>query len=1146
MSKKIFQHPEPAEGDLVGPNYWKSLDERQETPEFREWVDREFPEGASELEGVDRRKFLKIMSASFGLAGFGMAGCRKPTRYILPYAKQPEYAPVGVPAYYSSSFEMAGESIPLIVETHGSRPTKVDGNPSYAPYGGGSNAQAQASVLEMYDPERLTGSSVKGGAATPAGVTDALKEMSAAMVAAKGAGFAILGRKSSSPTRARLFAKIKEACPEVKIVEHEAVDRSAPEAALSKYAGKPVKPIYKLAKAKRLLSLANDFVGSEQGSLALTRGFSDGRRVDTPEEAKKMNRLYVVESNFTLTGGMADHRLRLGTSQIPAFTALVAAEVFKLAHFGDELIKVLEAKGASLSVDAEWVKGCAKDLFENRGKSVVLAGANLPEEVHVIVAALNAVLQAEGDIVTYVESVAPSANASLEDLVSGLNDGSVKNLVVLEANPVFDAPAGSGFAEAVKKAESVTALSYYATETTDAATSVIAESHYFESWGDGRAYDGAVVPVQPTIEPLFETFSAVEVLATLAGESDLSGYTQVKATIDTLSGSDKEKAFKRFLTEGILRDSTYAKAKLSISAEKLLSYAGDLAEATELSGENIEAVFVASPQVFDGRHANNGWLQECPDSMTKLTWDNAIIISPRYAKELEEKFGIQILPGSSLMQKWGKFRTNVNAAEFKRGKQMAPIAELTVDGRTIKAPLYVLPGLANYSVILPVGYGRRVVGRIGTGAGFDFYSVKDSGSALSTDVKLTVTEEVYELANVQEHWSMEGRAIIREGTTEYYKKKPEFVSQMGMESHSPPIYGADQDAPIEVKASEIPRGGSLYKTPEFTYPQQWGMTIDLNVCTGCNACVVACQSENNIPVVGKDQVLKGREMQWIRLDRYFTGDIDTDPHLNHSAAGDKGSAMDGWHDGVPEEVQVSFMGVACQHCELAPCEQVCPVNATVHDDQGLNVMAYNRCIGTRYCANNCPYKVRRFNFFDWNKRMIGEFYKGPLGKKNIDQPNGELIKMRNNPDVTVRMRGVMEKCTYCVQRIQSAKIRQKSRARNSDDIKVRDGAIRVACQSVCPVDGIEFGDVLDTESKVYKAKQSKRNYSLLGYLNVRPRTTYLARLRNPNPAMPGAYAKPNTLKDYKNRYGGKAYQPGGEHYHGKDSHGAKDSSDGAH
>ncbi|MEM9025819.1 MAG: 4Fe-4S dicluster domain-containing protein, partial [Verrucomicrobiota bacterium] len=1034
-------------------------------------------------------------------------------------------------------FEMAGESTPLIVETYGSRPVKIEGNPSFLPYGGATGSHAQASVLEMYDPQRLTTSTVNGGSATRAGVIDSFKTMSQAMSSVGGAGYALITRQNASPTKRRLITKIKEQCPDLAVLEYEAADRSTSERALSKYADKPVKPIYKLSKAKRVLSFANDFVSGEPGSLSLTRGFANGRRVDTPEEAKKMNRLYVAEPDFTLTGGMADHRLRIGQSQIPALAALIAAKVFELAHFGSELVEVLRSKGSALKVNPEWIDICAQDLFDNRGSSIVLAGACLPEEVHVLTAAMNAVLQAEGKLVSYVECLAPLSTHGLDGIVSGLKDGRIKHLIVLEGNPVYDTPVGTGFAEAVKSAETITALSYYSSETTELATTCIAETHYLEAWGDGRANDGTVVPVQPMIEPLFKTFTALELLAALAGETDLNGYNQVQSTIDGISGGDKVKAFKLFLAEGILEGSEYPKAKLSISADKLIPTARAIPDAPVLTGESLEAVFTPSAQMFDGRFANNGWLHECPDSMTKLTWDNAITISPRLAKELEERDGIQILPGSGLMQTWGKFRTNVDNAKFKRGKQEAPVAELTVDGRTIKAPVYVLPGLSNYSIILPLGYGRRVVGPVGQGTGFDFYSVQPSQASVATGVQIKMTEDVYILANTQEHWSMEGRAILREATTEYFKKTPDFATQMGIESHSPPVYGAAKNESIEFKATKIPRGGSLYKTPEFTYPQQWGMTIDLNVCTGCNACVIACQSENNIPIVGKDQVLRGREMHWVRLDRYFAGDVDTDPHIHHSASADHGSSMDGWHDGVPEDVQVSFMGISCQHCELAPCEQVCPVNATVHDDQGLNVMAYNRCVGTRYCANNCPYKVRRFNFFDWNKRMIGEFYKGPLGKQNLDQPKGELIKMRANPNVTVRMRGVMEKCTYCVQRIQEAKIRQKSRARNSADIKVRDGAIRVACQSVCPVGGVEFGDIADPTTRVSQAKRSKRDYSLLGYLNARPRTTYLAKLRNPNPDMPGAYAKPYSLKDYKNRYGHADH--GGDHAsHGKhDDHG---------
>jgi molybdopterin-containing oxidoreductase family iron-sulfur binding subunit len=558
---------------------------------------------------------------------------------------------------------------------------------------------------------------------------------------------------------------------------------------------------------------------------------------------------------------------------------------------------------------------------------------------------------------------------------------------------------------------------------------------------------------------------------------------------------------------------------------------------SDLSASSVEVRFTASSHAGDGRYANNGWMMECPDPMTKLTWDNAILISPRLAKELEERDGVQIFPSKKPMNKDSEFfegakgTLQTNKATFKRGKEQAVVAELTLNGRMVKAPIHVVPGMANYTVVLPLGMGRREVGRVGQGVGFDAYAVRNSdGLSVASGAALKLTSEVYDLANTQEHWSMEGRAIVREGTADYYKKHPNFANKMGVESHAPANYGKDDGKSLQEKVTNQYRGNSSYDHPKFTDPppnvkvwqgeearakfpdvQQWGMAIDMNSCTGCTACVVACQSENNIPIVGKDQTLRGREMHWMRIDRYF-------------------SAEKYDQEEVPEDVQVSFMGMMCQHCENAPCEQVCPVNATVHDRQGLNTMAYNRCVGTRYCANNCPYKVRRFNFFDWNKRQIGEFYKGPLGP--VDEP--ELQKMQKNPNVTVRMRGVMEKCTYCTQRIEAAKIEQKRLASDSGNIKIADGTIKTACQQVCPTDAITFGDVSDVNSEVSQMKASDRNYSVLGYLNVRPRTTYLARLRNPNPKMPDAYRKPYAYSQYKERYGSNSK--------GSSDHGSKNDS----
>jgi Fe-S-cluster-containing dehydrogenase component len=524
--------------------------------------------------------------------------------------------------------------------------------------------------------------------------------------------------------------------------------------------------------------------------------------------------------------------------------------------------------------------------------------------------------------------------------------------------------------------------------------------------------------------------------------------------------------------------------------------------------------FVTDHKMDDGRFANNGWLQECPDPMTKIAWDNAILVSPRLAKELG------IVPAGSLLQVARK-----EEAEFTQGKENAHVFELTVNGRTLRGPVHIQPGLSNYTVVVALGYGRTHTGHIGTGAGFSAYAVRTSDSlGFATGAKLTNTGERAKLANTQEHWSMEGRDIVREANfegEEGYRENPGYVNSIGMESHTPPVLGADKGKPLAFVASTTPRGNSLYETPNLDGIHQWGMSIDLNTCIGCNACIIACQAENNIPIVGRDQVLRGREMQWIRLDRYYS-----DGMADAEAFGAEGNkALPGDSDDPAVSPQVSLQPMTCQHCELAPCETVCPVNATVHDDEGLNVMAYNRCIGTRYCANNCPYKVRRFNFFDFNKRATDALYMGPLGHQS-EMP--ELVKLVKNPDVTVRMRGVMEKCTYCVQRIQQAKIAQKRLAGASGNVEIPDGTIKTACQQVCPVDSIVFGNIKDEASAVSKLKAQDRDYAVLGYLNIRPRTTYLGKLRNPNPAMPDYAALPLSRVEYNRKNG-----HGGGHGHGE-------------
>lgn len=1114
-----------------GPRYWKSLDGLAETPAFKEWVEREFPAGAAELEGVNRRQFMKVMAASFGLAGMGMAGCRRPVQTILPYAKQPENLIPGVPSYYASSMPGLRGNIPLIVETHSGRPTKIEGNPSYAPFGGASSIQSQASVLDLYDPDRATKSMAKGGTLSPEKVRDLLESVRKAHLADEGKGLVVLAEPGTSPSRAALLDRLQAQFPQATIAEYAPLTQHASEAAAALIFGTALDAQPQFEAAERILSIDADFITEGDRSTAYARAFTKTRKVKDKRDAGKMSRLYVAESILTNTGSMADHRLRLSSGEMGAFAASIAVAVLRAKQTGGALQAQLEPIAGKLKIDPKWVEACAADLVAHSGHALVVAGAHLPKSVHLIVHALNAALQAP---VNYLPAASP--RAGLDAAVARLHAGGVENLILLGGNPAYNAPVDLDWSAAQAQAKQSICLSDSVTETSEIADVLVARSHYLESWGDGQTFDGTLVPVQPMIEPLFPTFSELEVLARLAGASSNDPYTIVQATFKAMGGSD----FNRFLSVGLLEDSAAKPVKTKpdfAAAAKAVAADAALAQVNRPDASALEARFTASSHTLDGRYSNNGWLLECPDPITKLTWDNAILISPRLAKELEARDGVQIFPGLKPMNQDNAFfeaakgTLQSNKAVFNRGKEMAVLAELTINGRSLKAPIHVVPGMANYTIQLPLGFGRKVTGRVGQGSGFDFYGLRESGaSGYALKAALKLTQETYRLANTQEHWSMEGRAILREGNVDYYKKKPDFVQKMGVESHAPANYGKYKDKSLQEKSLENYRGNSAYEHPtfnapdhnvkvwkgnedKFPQPQQWGMSIDLNSCTGCAACVVACQSENNIPIVGKDQTLRGREMHWMRIDRYFSA-----PEYDQTD--------------VPEEVQVSFMGMLCQHCENAPCENVCPVNATVHDRTGLNVMAYNRCVGTRYCANNCPYKVRRFNFFDWNKRQIGEFYKGPLGK--VDVP--ELEKMQKNPNVTVRMRGVMEKCTFCVQRIESAKIAQKRVAGASDDIRVKDGAIKTACEQVCPTDAIVFGDVSDPDSAVSKLKDSDRDYSVLGYLNARPRTTYLARLRNPNKRMPDYYAKPFAYTQYDERYG-----------HGSSaSHNSKNGADAAH
>jgi molybdopterin-containing oxidoreductase family iron-sulfur binding subunit len=1110
--KRTFDHSAPEtnnEALTTGPRYWRSLDDLADTPGFKEQISREFPEGADNLNGVDRRRFFKLMAASFALGGVGLAsGCRRPEQKILAYGKSVENIIPGLPLYYASAYPVRRNAIPILAETHQGRPTKIEGNPSFAPYGGASNAFAQASILDLYDPDRATTHTLRGTAATAAQINDLLAAIGTEAKVTRGAGLVFLAESSGSPTRERLVAGLKRALPEAVWAEYDAVVDEPPAAAAKAVFGRDVKPLYRFAEAKRIVSLDADFFAFEAGSIGHTRDFAKGRRALTKDA--DLNRLYAVESTFTLTGSMADHRLRLASSHLLAFAAALHGAVT-----GSKQLEKLTA-GLEFKDQDKWLAACSADLLAHKGKSLVIAGSHLPAEVHAVVYALNAALGAIGKTLNFVEVPAPAA-AGIAEVAKSLDAGSVKTLVLLGGNPAYNAPADLGFAAAIKKAGQVVRLGYHVDETSAAAPAGahIASAHYLESWGDARTADGTIVPVQPMILPLFGGVSEIEVLARILGETKPDGYSLVYQTIagrNALGSGDADKAFRQFLHDGLLADSAYKVADVSVNAAGLSALVAKAAAPVAINKDALEVRFTVDTKVEDGRFANNGWLQECPEPITKISWDNAILVSPRLGREL----GIE--PGGSLIQVARK-----ETGAFTQGKEHAFVGELTVNGRSLRAPIHIQPGLSNYTVAIALGYGRSVTGRVGKDVGVNAYAIRSSdGLGYATGAKLAVVPGQFAfLANTQEHWSMEGRDIVREANVDEFAKNPGFVASMGMEAHSPAVYGdmkpeefaklprEERSRITAERATTTPRGGSLMETPDFSGPDafldgvhQWGMSIDLNTCIGCNACVIACQAENNIPIVGKDQVLRGREMHWIRLDRYYS-----DGKLEAGAFGGPGNAE------LPEDPQVSLQPMACQHCELAPCETVCPVNATVHDQEGLNTMAYNRCIGTRYCANNCPYKVRRFNFFDYNQRQLDSLYLGPLGKKGMP----ELVKMVKNPDVTVRMRGVMEKCTYCVQRIQQAKIAQKVKAGASNNVTVPDGAFNVACAQACPAEAIVFGNIKDPNSRVSQMKALEQDYQLLGYLNIRPRTTYLGKLRNPNPEMPDYASLPLSRKEYESK-----------------------------
>jgi MoCo/4Fe-4S cofactor protein with predicted Tat translocation signal len=977
-----------------GPEFWRSLEELAGTTEFQEMLHREFPKGASEwLDTVSRRGFLKLMGASMALAG--MTACTKqPTEPIVPYVRQPEEIVPGRPMFFASAFTLGGYGSPVLVESHMYRPTKIEGNADHPASQGGTDVYAQASILDMYDPDRSQNVMYMGDISTWAALSGALQGPLNGQKSVNGAGIRILSRSFSSPTLADQMQQVLKRFPEAKWHFYEPVNRDNVYAGAQMAFGQPVETTYKLDAADVIVSLDADFLSA--GFPGTTRYARDCAKRRDPDSGK-MNRLYVVESTPSATGAKADHRLPIKASEVEAFAR--------------ELLFAMEVTTSSAKVDrgSKFVQALAADLAAHRGSCVIIPGEHQPAVVHALAHALNQALSNAGKTIVYTDPVlanTTSQNDSLKGLVADMRAGKVDVLIILGGNPVYDAPADLGFADAVKNTNIPIRihLGLHNDETAELCQWHVNEAHYLEAWGDTRAYDGTASIVQPLIAPLYGGKSAYELVALLAGQSAANGHDIVQNYWKSKhAGADFDMWWRKSLHDGWIEGTAFTPKGTPGTG---LGYpqtaaAGDPNE-TELN-------FRRDPSIYDGQFSNNAWLQELPKPMSKMTWDNPLLMGPKMAEGMGVKSGDMVL--------------------------------VELNGNSMKLPVWIQAGHPDKSVTVFLGYGRRRAGRSGTGAGFDVYPLRYSATPwfTSAGVKVSKAEGTYLLATTQGYQTMdvgdEERPLIRTKTLAEYQKD-------AGESF-------DEDKPAE----------SLY--PPYDYksqPYAWGMAIDLNSCVGCNNCIIACQSENNIAVVGKEQVNKGRHMHWLRVDAYYQGDRDNP--------------------------KAYFQPVPCMQCENAPCELVCPVGATTHSTEGLNDMVYNRCVGTRYCSNNCPYKVRRFNFLRFQEFDVPQF------------------KMMHNPDVTVRTRGVMEKCTYCVQRINHHRIdAETASVREGKDIKIQDGELQTACQQSCPANAIAFGNINDPNSLVSKWKAKSRNYGLLDDLNTRPRTTYLAEIRNPNPEL---------------------------------------------
>jgi MoCo/4Fe-4S cofactor protein with predicted Tat translocation signal len=959
-------------------SYWRSLEELASTSEFRAFVEEEFPNRKPDWNDPgSRRRFLRLMGASIALAG-ASACTKQPKELIVPYVRQPEEMIPGKPLFYATAMSVAGIATGVLAESHLGRPTKIEGNPEHPASLGATDAAMQASILTLYDPDRSPTVTFDGNISGWGTFLTAITGARDAAGLKKGLGFRILTGTVTSPTLAAQIQDFLTAFPAAKWHQYEPCGRHSARAGAMAAFGTPLDAIYRFDRPDVIVSLDSDYLCSPMpGSLRYARDYSARRRAAAESANVTPPRLYIAENTPSVTGSMADHRFRMTAGEVATFAANIASGI---------------AGGGSGNATSE-LRAAIKDLQAHRGASIVIAGEHQPPEVHAIAHAVNQMLGNTGKTVLYtdpVESNPVDEIASVSELVSDMRSGAVETLLMLGGNPVYDAPADLNFLDALKRVKLRAHLGLYSNETAAWCHWHVPEAHYLESWSDARAYDGTAGIVQPLIMPLYGGKTPHEIMNVLANQADQSAHDTVRAYWQANhKGADFDEFWQISLHDGVMAGTAFAirtpppaKAPEAVAAS---------------SAAGLEIVFRPDPAVGDGSLSNNAWLQEMPKPQNKMTWDNAVWISPKSA---------------------GHY-----------GVTTGDIVEIELDGRKVEGAVWIMPGQADESITVHFGYGRTRAGKVTDGVGFDAYALRSTAALWrGFGAQIKRKSRGYQFASTQHTQTMEERDPFRAATYAEFHKNPEFARP------------EDQRVSKDV---------TLF--PQWEYKQhKWGMSIDLNSCTGCQACTIACQSENNIPVVGNEEVAKGRHMNWLRVDRYFKGSLD-DPAMY-------------------------FQPVPCMHCENAPCELVCPVAATVHSAEGLNEMVYNRCVGTRYCSNNCPYKVRRFNFFlyaDWDTQS--------------------LFGLRN-PDVSVRSRGVMEKCSYCVQRINSAKIEAEKQDRS-----VNDGDIVTACQQACPAQAIVFGDLNDPDSRVSRLKRQQRDYALLEELNTRPRTTYLARLLNPNP-----------------------------------------------